>query len=40
MKSQAWWFMPIIPILGRLRQEDQDFEASLEAKDHYSLTTE
>jgi hypothetical protein len=29
MVSQAWWCMPIIPALGRLRQEDHDeFEAS------------
>jgi hypothetical protein len=26
---QAWWFMPIIPAFGRLRQENLDFETSL-----------
>jgi hypothetical protein len=29
MDSQAWWYTPVIPALGRLRQEDHDFEASL-----------
>jgi hypothetical protein len=24
-----WWYMPIIPALGRLRQEDPELEASL-----------
>jgi hypothetical protein len=24
--SQAWWLMPVIPALRRLRQEDQEFE--------------
>jgi hypothetical protein len=28
-ESQAWWHTPIIPPLGRLRQEDQEFEASM-----------
>jgi hypothetical protein len=27
--SQTWWHMPIIPALGRLKQEDHKFEASL-----------
>jgi hypothetical protein len=27
--SRAWWHTPIIPILGRLRQEDNEFEDSL-----------
>jgi hypothetical protein len=25
----VWWYTPIIPALGRLRQEDQKFEGSL-----------
>jgi hypothetical protein len=25
--SQVWWCMPEIPALGRLRQEDGEFEA-------------
>jgi hypothetical protein len=25
--SWAWWFTPIIPVLGRLRQKDCKFEA-------------
>jgi hypothetical protein len=25
----AWWGMPVIPGLGRLTQEDQEFKASL-----------
>jgi hypothetical protein len=29
LQSQAWWYMPVIPALGRLRQEDLVFEASL-----------
>jgi hypothetical protein len=24
-----WWYMPIVPALRRLRQEDHEFEASL-----------
>jgi hypothetical protein len=24
-----WWFIPISPILRRLRQEDREFKASL-----------
>jgi hypothetical protein len=28
-KSQAWWYAPAIPALGRLRQEDPKFKASL-----------
>jgi hypothetical protein len=27
--NQAWWFMLIIPALGRLWQEDRKFKASL-----------
>jgi hypothetical protein len=27
--SWAWWSTPIIPLLGKLRQEDHRFEASL-----------
>jgi hypothetical protein len=27
--SERWWFMPIIPALGRLRKEDRKFEVSL-----------
>lgn len=26
---QVWWFMPVIPELGRPRQEDYEFKASL-----------
>jgi hypothetical protein len=26
----AWWWMPIIPALGSLKQEDDKFEASLD----------
>jgi hypothetical protein len=29
MKSQVWWHTPIIPALGRPRQEDYKFKASL-----------
>jgi hypothetical protein len=25
----VWWHMPIVPTLGRLRQEDSEFKASL-----------
>jgi hypothetical protein len=25
----VWWFTPVIPALGRLRQEAQEFQASL-----------
>jgi hypothetical protein len=28
--SWAWWNMPVIPALGRLRQEYHEFEASLD----------
>jgi hypothetical protein len=27
--SQSWWYMSIIPVLGRLKKEDCEFEASL-----------
>jgi hypothetical protein len=27
--SQVWWYMPIIPALGRLRQKDLSLKASL-----------
>jgi hypothetical protein len=27
--SQAWWHMPVIPVLGMRKQEDQEFKASL-----------
>jgi hypothetical protein len=27
--SQAWWHVPIIPAIGRLRQKDCEFEANL-----------
>jgi hypothetical protein len=27
--NQAWWVMPVIQALGRLRQEDHEFKASL-----------
>jgi hypothetical protein len=26
---QKWWLTPVIPALGRLRQEDYEFEASV-----------
>jgi hypothetical protein len=25
----AWWHTPVIPALGRLRQEDREFKSSL-----------
>jgi hypothetical protein len=28
-KYWAWWFMPVIPARGRLRQEDHKFAVSL-----------
>jgi hypothetical protein len=28
-QSQAWWHTPVILALGRLRQEDEEFEASM-----------
>jgi hypothetical protein len=27
--SQAWWYMPVIPALGRQSQEDHEFEVIL-----------
>jgi hypothetical protein len=27
--NHVWWCRPVIPALGRLRQEDSKFEASL-----------
>jgi hypothetical protein len=27
--SKEWWHTPVIPALGRLRQENHEFEASL-----------
>lgn len=27
--KQVWWYMPEIPALGRLRQEDYVFKASI-----------
>jgi hypothetical protein len=29
-QSQVWWHTPIIPALGRLRQKDYKFKASLD----------
>jgi hypothetical protein len=29
MASWAWWYMPVIPTLGRQRQEDLQVQASL-----------
>jgi hypothetical protein len=29
IKNWTWWFTPVIPALGRMRQEDREFEASL-----------
>jgi uncharacterized membrane protein len=34
----AWWYIPVIPALGRLRQEDQELEASLDYKAKPCLT--
>jgi hypothetical protein len=28
-KEARWWHTPVIPALGKLRQEDREFEASL-----------
>jgi hypothetical protein len=27
--SQVWWYTPVIPAVGRLQQEDLEFEGSL-----------
>jgi hypothetical protein len=27
--SEKWWCLPVIPALGRLRQEDNEFKSSL-----------
>jgi hypothetical protein len=27
--SWVWWYTPVIPVLGRLRQDDCEFKASL-----------
>jgi hypothetical protein len=27
--SHAWWCMPVIPALGKLRQENHEFKVSL-----------
>jgi hypothetical protein len=29
MKGWGWWFVPVIPAIRRLRQEDQQFKVSL-----------
>ena len=29
VQGRAWWCMLVIPVLGRLRQEDHRFRASL-----------
>jgi hypothetical protein len=29
-RGQAWWYIPVIPASGRLKQEDCEFEASQE----------
>jgi hypothetical protein len=26
IRRWVWWFMPIVPALGRLRQEDNEFD--------------
>jgi hypothetical protein len=31
--GQMWWCMPVILVLGRLRQEDHEFQASLGDKE-------
>jgi hypothetical protein len=28
-RSLVWWYIPVIPALGRLRKEDEEFESSL-----------
>jgi hypothetical protein len=29
LKGQAWWFIPVIPALQRLEQEDHQFQTRL-----------
>jgi hypothetical protein len=29
----AWWYRPVIPVLGKLRQKDHEFKACLEFKE-------
>jgi hypothetical protein len=29
VKSQVWWYMPVIPAVGSLVQEDLEFEVNL-----------
>jgi hypothetical protein len=33
----AWWRMPVIPALGRLRQKGEEFQASLDYEVRPSL---
>jgi hypothetical protein len=28
-RSQVWWFMPVIPVAGKLKQENHKFKAIL-----------
>jgi hypothetical protein len=28
----VWWYIPVIPALGKLRQEDHEFKANLGSK--------
>jgi hypothetical protein len=37
LMSQAWWHIPVIPVLKRLRQEDHEFETSLSYTDRLCL---
>jgi hypothetical protein len=34
IQSQAWWYMPVISALRRLKQEEVEFKASLEIRDY------
>jgi hypothetical protein len=37
ISSWAWWCTPVFPVLGRLRQEDCEFQASLGYTERLSL---
>jgi hypothetical protein len=28
-RNAEWWYTPVVPVLGRLTQEDHEFKASL-----------
>jgi hypothetical protein len=32
ISSEVWWNTPVVPALGRLRQEDHEFEAQCIAR--------